>query len=266
MVLLKPHRVDRDNHNTPVLFNHEIDKYAHAVLDDYKPELLHEAGRVNYLHFLESYLGMRIDFQDLYSDDPERPIVAMTAFERCKIEVFDKDNECIKNITVPARTVIFDKSLMESGRESLALFSGLHEGGHITMQWHVFTGKTLDGYVYDPDYECTEELFPYVCCRRENIESGVSRNKVRTPEEWREHHADYFAAAIAMPNATFKPFVLNILRENDYYKSSITTGRNEDWDILADDLLPDAISEVYGVSRRAARIKLRTSGFVHRIK
>jgi len=263
MVLLKPHRVDRKNNNTPVLFNHEIDKYAHAVLADYKPELLREAGKISYQHFLESYLGMRIDFQDLYSDDPERPIVAMTAFQRCKIEVFDKENECVKKITVPARTVIIDNSLMEADKECLALFSGLHEGGHITMQWHVYTGETLDGYAYDPDCEFAEELFPYVCCRRENIESGVSRNKMRTAEEWREHHADYFAAAIAMPNATFKPFVTNFLRENNYYKGSITKGRNEDWDILADDILPDAIREVYGVSRRAARIKLRTSGFVH---
>jgi len=144
----------------------------------------------------------------------------------------------------------------------------LHEGGHITMQWHVFTGETIDGYEYDPDYgsEVSEEVPPYVCCRRENIESDANQNKARTAKEWREHHADYFAAAIAMPNATFKPFVINFLRNNNYYKSVITIGSNEDWDILADDLLPDAIREVYGVSNRAARIKLRTSGFVHNPK
>jgi len=179
MVTLKPHRVDRVNNNTPVLFNNEIDAYAHAILADYKPELLQEASIINYEHFLESYLGMRIDFQDLYSDDPERPILAMTAFRRCKVRVFDKENECVEKITVPARTVIIDNSLLKQGRECLALFSALHEGGHITMHWHVYTGETLDGREYDADCEFSDELFPYVCCRRKILKAvGVKTKSV----------------------------------------------------------------------------------------
>jgi hypothetical protein len=52
------------------------------------------------------------------------------------------------------------------------------------------------------------------------------------------------------------------MREHNYYRNYITLGVNDDWDILAHDLLPDAINETYGVSKQAARIKLRTSGFV----
>ena len=265
MIRLKSHRVDYKNNNTPILSHHEIDEFAHAVLEDYKPELLREPGKINYQHFLESYLGMQIAIHDLYYDDPEQPILAMTVFDDWWIKVFDRENNCVKEVFIPARTVIIDASLMVSEKEAVALFSGMHEGGHITMQWHVFTGKTLDGYAYDPDGDCefSEEIFPYVCCRRDNIESTPTKKKVRTAEEWREYHADYFAAAITMPNATFKPFVNRFLRENGYYRSSITLGRDEELDILADDLLPDAISDTYGVSKRAARIKLRTSGFVY---
>lgn len=268
MIRLKPHRVDKANNNTPILSHNEIDEFAHAVLEDYKPELLRKPGKINYQHFLESYLGMRIEYFDLYYDDPEQPILAMTVFDNCKVKIFDRKNNCVKDEPVPARTVIIDASLTASGKEAVALFSGMHEGGHIAMQWHVFTGKTLDGYAHDPDSDCefAEELFPYVCCRRENIESTPTMKKDRTAEEWREHHADYFAGAITMPNATFKPFVNRFLRDNGYYRNSITLGIDEELDILADDLLPDAISEVYGVSKRAARIKLRTSGFVHSIK
>ena len=38
--------------------------------------------------------------------------------------------------------------------------------------------------------------------------------------------------------------------------------RDENLDILTEDIIPDAISEMCGVSRRAARIKLQKTGFV----
>lgn len=262
MINLNPHRVDRKNNNTPILYDWEIDKYAQAVLADYRPELLDEPGAIDFQHFLESYLGMRIDFQDIYSDDPERPILAMTAFKRGRIKVFDKENECVRKVIIPARTVIIDNAVMESGRECLALFSGMHEGGHITMHWHVYTGETFDGELYDPDYVFDGEDGAIVCCRRENIERKPSPRKIRSAEEWREHQADYFAAAITMPNTTFQPFVHDLLRDCGYYKGAIQLGKDDDLDILADDIIPDAISDTYGVSKRAARIKLRKIGFV----
>ena len=257
MVKLNPHRVDYMNHNTPVLYDREIDAYAHAVLEDYKPQLLEEPGTINFQHFLESYLSVSIEYHDIYNDDPERPILAMTIYGCGEIKVFDRDNGCVSRIEVPKRTVIIDNAIMEPGKESLALFSGLHEGGHVALHWDVYNRILED--------ELCDNAVPVVYCRRENIESisnGNIRDRKRSAEEWREHQADYFAAAIAMPNATFKPFVHTMLRENGCYKGSITIGRDTDLDILADDIIPDAISEVYGVSRRAARIKLRKTGFV----
>ena len=262
MVQLQLRRFDRENNYQPILSNREIDEYVHALLEDYKPELLREPGIINYQHFLESYLGMQILFHDIYTDDPEKPILALTAFREGKIKVFDRDNECVKKIVVPARSVVMDNSIMDDDKEHLALFTGMHEGGHITMQWHVYTGETFDGELFDLEYDWDDDIEPIVYCRRSNIENRLSTRRNPTPMEWREHHADYFAAAITMPNKTFKPFVAQLLREHSYYERTITLGRDEDWDILALDLLPDAISDVYGVSKRAARIKLKTSGFI----
>jgi len=262
MVRLNTRRVDRTNNYTPILYDREIDEYAQAVLREYKPSLLREPGAVNTQHFLESYCRMRIFYYDIYNEDSERPILAMTVFKRRNIKIFDKENECVREVSVPARSVIIDNYVLGPDRESLKRFSCGHEGGHITMQWHVYTGETFDGDPYDPDYDW-DGVEPYVCCSRENIEStGQSESKIRTAKEWREHHADYFSGAFTMPNATFKPFVTNLMREHGYYKGPITLGRDNDWDLLADDILPFEISEVYGVSKRAARIKLRTSGFV----
>jgi len=272
MIILRPRRVDRRNHNTPILSNREIDEFAYNVLQDYKPELLREPGQINFQHFIESYLRMGLEYKDLYSEDPERPILAMTVFDGGSVDVFDKETECVKPIVVPARTVILDNVLLEDKWDSLALFSGLHEGGHILMHWPVFSKTRLDDDYSDDFDDCADDgdfiteddVSPIVCCRRKDIENfgAKSNKKERTTEEWREHHADYFAAAFSMPNATFIPFVRNMLRENGVYKGSITLGRDDDLDILADDIMPVAINEVYGVSKHAAKIKLKTSGLV----
>jgi hypothetical protein len=205
-------------------------------------------------------LGIQIIFHDIYSDDPDKPIIALTAFKDCKIKIFDKESESIKKVVVPARSVVMDNSIMDDNKEQLALFTGMHEGGHITMQWHVYTGETFDGEPFDPDYDWDDDIEPVVYCRRSNIESKLSKKEKTTAEQWRERHADYSAAAITMPNATFMPFVKQLLREHDFQRAWVMLDRDEDWDILANDLLPEAISEVYGVSKRAARIKLKTSG------
>ena len=65
-----------------------------------------------------------------------------------------------------------------------------------------------------------------------------------------------------MPNATFIPYVNALLREHNFYKRTITLGMDEDLDILAENILPSLITEVYSVSYRAARIKLEQANFV----
>jgi hypothetical protein len=73
---------------------------------------------------------MEIEFHDIFSEDKKRPILAMTAFETGKILVFDEDEDSIKRVVIRERTIILDNILRQSGKESLALFSGLHEAGH----------------------------------------------------------------------------------------------------------------------------------------
>ncbi len=257
MINFKPRRVNTEDGRTPVMFDREIDELAHKILKDYRPELLTEPGIIDYEHFLERYLGASVQFYDIYNKDPERPILALTAFTDGEIDVFDEENECVSTVFVPARTVVLDNSIVDSGIVGVDLFSGLHEGGHLVCHWRVLLDE--DGVPYDG----TSDSASVIVCRRENIESYKHGGRERTAADWREHQADYFAAAIAMPNSSFQPFVNKLLHENGYYKGIIQIGRDSDLDILADDLLPEYISEAYGVSKRAARIKLRKAGFVN---
>lgn len=259
MIEFRCRRVDRRNRNTPIISDKELDEFAQAVLADYKPQLLKEPAKIKYEHFIESYLGANLEYHDIYNDDPERPIWGATAFNDEELRIFNREKMCISKINVPARTVILDNSIMEPGKEGLALFTGLHEGGHVLIHPNVFTHMLTDQISLLE----AEPISPVVCCRRENIENfGAAGAGKRTPEQWREHHADYFAAAIAMPNRTFSPTVHQLLRENGFYKTRIITGIDEDQDYIAEELLPEAISEIYGVSKKAAFVKLKKSGFV----
>ena len=255
MIEFKCRKIDRQNNNTPIVSNRELDEFAHAVLLDYQPHLLREPGRIRFEHFLEYYLKVNLEFHDIYSDDPDRPILGATAFHDGELKIFNREQMCISKIPVAARTVIIDNSVMKPGKEGLALFTGLHEGGHVLVHSGV--------YASDPENQISpEDESSLICCRRGNIESFGTGNKTRSAADWREHHADYFAAAIAMPNATFVPVVNQLLREQNFWKGQIVTGRDEELDYLAEYLLPECISEIYGVSKKAAFIKLKKVGFV----
>jgi hypothetical protein len=254
---MRINRIDRRSRNTPIISDKEIDEFARAVLEDYKPMLLREPGAIKFEHFLETYLGATILYKDIYHDDPERPIFGATAFRDSKLKVFDRESSRIKKLPVSANTVIIDNYVMQPGKEGLAAFTGLHEGGHILIHAGVFVPE-CDGQMTASD----EEFSSMVYCHRGSVEGFGRKRAKRTAKEWLEHHADYFAAAIAMPNATFRPFVNRLLREHGFRKAFITIGRDTDLDILAQDIMPDCISEVYGVSRQAAYIKLKKAGFV----
>ena len=239
-------RVDYDNQNTPILYNSEIDEFAQDVLKDYKPSLLRKPGTINYEHFLESYLGLTIMYKNIYNANPNKQILALAVFRDGTTKIFDRENERVSNIIVKANTVIIDNYVLEQNAIGFDMFTGLHEAGHFLLHREVFSVFRAG----------------QLCCRQENKVGHNQNAKQKTAEQWREHHANYFAAAIAMPNATFNPFVNQILRENHIYKRNIVLGRNEDSDILATELLPEYISETYGVSKQAALIKLKKNNFI----
>jgi len=104
---------------------------------------------------------------------------------------------------------------------------------------------------------------PVVCCRKNSIESFGRRKALVTSEDFREHQADYFASAIAMPKSTFIPLALEILEIKWYYRWP-GNNRNLIGNTigLAEDGFPRLIAKAYGVSRQAAAIKLRKFNFI----
>jgi Zn-dependent peptidase ImmA (M78 family) len=250
-------RIDKKNHNTPIIKDSEIDALAEMLLADYKPQLLKEPGKIKYEHFLESYLGANLDYRHIYYEEDEELTLGVTAFNQEKLPIFDRENMCVDEITLEKNSIVLDFYVTAEGREGLELFTGLHEGGHFWMHQGVYARNEMQISLFGID-----ELRPVTCCRKADIESFGKRRGHRTPEQWREHQADYFASALAMPGATFIPLVQEILRSWGVNDGYVVEDAGIDEHYLAEDVLPRILSNTYGVSRTAAYVKLRKCGFV----
>ena len=90
---------------TPIVTDLAIQDYAEAVLEDYKPKLLKTPGKINALHFLESYLGVTVDYKDIYYKEGESPIAGATVFNDSVI------SKSIMQIHLPLRWQCQDRPL-----------------------------------------------------------------------------------------------------------------------------------------------------------
>lgn len=257
MIEFKWDKIDKKSNN-PIIKDAEIDELAEMLLQDYKPQLIKEPGQINYLHFLESYLGATVEFRDIYYDEGDKPIWGVTAFNDDDIlKTFDRDNMCTENIKLTSRTIVIDNSVMEKGKEGLALFTCLHEGGHLWMHPGVFIKCREQISLFD-----INEEKQVICCRRESIENFGNKKTLMTAEDFREHQASYFASAIAMPKSTFIPLAKEILKTAGINGGRIVTGIDYDLDLFADREFPQRISDVFGVSKQAASIRLKKLGLI----
>ena len=91
------------------------------LLRDYKPQLLKEPRKVKYEHFLESYLGANLDYKHIYYEENKERILGVTAFNREKLPIFDRENMCIDEIILNKNSIVLDLYVTEEGREGLEL-------------------------------------------------------------------------------------------------------------------------------------------------
>lgn len=122
---------------TPIVRDAVLQDYAEAVLQDYKPCLLKEPTKINADHFLESYLGVNLEYQYLYNEDGTPAIAGATVFNDERIQVFDRENKCVRTIDVAADTIIIDNTLVDEGKDTYVHFTALHEGGHFLSLIHI---------------------------------------------------------------------------------------------------------------------------------
>lgn len=241
---------------TPVVSDLEIQDYAEAVLADYKPKLLKEPGRINATHFLESYLEATLDYQDIYYEEDDNPIAGGTVFNDGTVLIFDREKMCVRPIEVKAGTILIDNSTMEDGKEGFAKFTHLHEGGHFLIHPTVYRREANQMSLFDFGLE--DPGSHVVTCKRSTILGQGERSELKTEEDFREHHANTFAAAIAMPRPTFIPCAREMICKAGFSDGIWVEEELLDWDFdLALPAMIERLSDIFGVSKSAARVQLK---------
>lgn len=248
------HKKDR----TPIISDLAIMDYTEALIGDYKKSLLREPGAINPEHFLESYLGATLDYQDIYYKEDEGAIAGATVFNDEKVLVFDKENMCIRPIDVEANTIIIDNSTMEEGKEGFALFTQLHEGGHFCI--HPCVYRRMPGQL--SLFEVEDENEHVVKCKRSSLEK---KGRLVTQEDFREHQANVFAATAAMPRPTFVPAAKEYIRK-------VGIGNKNDTIVIPDELdwsyeigkfdVICPLTDLFGASRAATEIHMKRLGLI----
>lgn len=245
----------RKHDGTPVVSDQTIQEYAEAVLADYKPKLLKEPGSINEVHFLESYLGATVDYQDIYYDEGASPIAGATVFNDDRVLIFDKERLCVRPIDVSAGTILIDNATMQDGKEGFAKFTHLHEGGHFLIHPAVY--KRVDNQLSFFDFGTGEPQQSHVATCRRNSITTQGKQRLVTEEDFREHQANTFAAAIAMPRPTFIPYAKDLIRKYGF-RDGVWVEDELDWDgTLGLSFMIEQVAEVFGVSKAAATVQLK---------
>ena len=240
-----------DESLTPIISNEEIRDYAEALVRDYRPSLLKEPGKINPFHFIESYLGAGVDYQDIYYEEGAPAIAGATVFHDEKIPVFDRDNQCVKAIPVRANTIILDNATVAEGKDGFALFTALHEAGHLCMHQAAY-GKRETG------------SGNILCCRKMNIGRYDCGSGLTDSYLFREHQANEFAAFLAMPRRTFVPYARELIKEAGF-DDGVFLHDDKSWESdYALDTVIGTLRNTFGTSYTAVRIHLRKLGLLKR--
>lgn len=246
---------NRKYDGTPVICDLEVMSFAEAQVGDYKPELLKTPGKVNALHFVESYLNASVDAQNIRYVVPGMEINGITVFKDAVIKVREDDRDVDK--LFPAGAIIIDQGLMmwENGYSQ---FTICHEGGHFCMHYPAFCGQ---------DILAARSVMDRIMCRSTVLETDKQENRKWTDRDFMEHQANVYAAAVLMPRPTFVPFVMELNRKAGH-KDGIFMRPSIDpfyqyrhWYTNLEEI-GKTIAETYGVSESAAFVHMKRCGLI----
>ena len=229
----------------PYITYNALDDYAEIVVADFAPELLHYPGILNVEEFLEFYLELSTRYCRISYD---RKVLGMTAFNDGLLQVVDEETGMTEPIPVTTGTVILDTSLTSKRNKPRLRFTSMHEGSHWLIHRPAFAEDNPFGHVGVYENQ-------YLAAKEGRMDYNRS-NSERTDIERIERQADFLSSAILIP----RPALRNAYREffrfyDEKPRRIIRSGDNPMDDYLAVQL-PEYVAGLFGVSKRAALIRL----------
>lgn len=201
----------------PILSKDEIESIANIVLNDYNSKILNELNILDIEDFIEYYLKLDMDYQDLSHN---QSVLGMTIFNDCCVPVYDVEKNEAKYISSKKGTVLIDNSILGSNQIRRGRFTLGHEAGHWLLHRAIYGVVDNQMSFFD---RADEQRQTFTKCRISDIEKAAnSRRKLTKDEDWIEWQADYLSAALLMPKATFTRVVnkrfIDVGIINGYYK------------------------------------------------
>ncbi len=268
----------------PVLSRGQIDQIAERYLKEFCPDVLVHPQKVDVERLAQEYMKFETDFKCLSSD---RRTLGMFIFEASDwIAVYDEETKTAKYVPERENTIVIDNQLLEDGQEGRYRFTFAHELGHgvlhkmalrrpKTDQYQEYLSLFYDDYVSPADGKTAGDKEETYREKNRNAPSAVHmfrcnflnrvidtqpESKWRS-EDWLEWQADAFSSAILMPSGMVKTVAKETSRliadSNDLqWKSS--DGINQQ--ITRAERIGDEISRVFGVSKAAARVRMKQLG------
>lgn len=227
----------------PYIAYDALDAYAESVVGDAMPDTLTVPCAVNVERFVEFYLGMQIEFKRLSYD---RQILGMTAFNSGVVQVIDESGKP-DAMFVETGTIIIEPLLTEKRNTARRRFTYMHEGSHWLLHRKAFAADNPMGKVGKFENQ-------YLAAKEGRIDYSRSQLE-RNDSERMERQADFLASAMLMPRTTLRMAFRNFF---NYYREKprkLIRGTDAFDDCLAAQL-PEYIAGIFGVSKRAALIRL----------
>ena len=228
----------------PYLSYESLDDYAKELIRDFAPDALITPGELDVDRFIEYYLRLAVDYRRLCLD---RKIMGITAFNDGTIEVMNEETGLSEKLPVKTGTVIIDPSLLAKRNIPRLRFTMLHEGSHWLLHKKAFAEDNPFGVVGIYENQ-------FIAAKEGRVDYSRSK-KENTDIERMERQADFLASAIIMNRPALKIAFKDFFKFNGEKPRRITRGTSTIDDCFAQQL-PEYMSKVFGVSKRAALIRL----------
>lgn len=237
-------KLKKKRNGIPVISNSEIDAHAEEFLKDYNPSVLKNPQPIDMEDFAEFYLNLVLDY--VYLSHCGFILGRMVFQEVERVPVYLPKERCADYLFSRRGTLLIDNTLLNDWKEFRLRSTIGHECGH--WLFHSDYYINVDRRSYDT-YKSQPEL---TGCKNTDIEGSeerTRRRKLLTDQDWLEHHAKYFSAAILMPKTPF----LSAVSDSVENSQQNTTA------------LAESLSEIFQVSPSSVNIRLSQLGLKEHI-
>lgn len=227
-----------------ILSREQINSIAEMYIKDFKAEALKTPTPLEADEFVEQYIGYKMRYEYLSHN---QSILGTIVFNGGQLTVYDAEKENIKKVHIDPETIIIDNTLLEPESKGRYEFTAFHEAGHSILHKPIMVDENQFSL-----FEMTKPQI--IICR--NTTGIAIPSKSRTDEEWREWHADVFSACMKMPRIPVREVAIQALRDAGI-QSDCVVQHDSDTLFVCDELLPSAVADFFGTSRKAAKIRLQ---------